>query len=220
VSFILDALKKSESERQRQASPGVADIASVSPRTQLPRWALVLGFLLGINLLLFIVYLVRHDTTPAASVAAPASAPGAATIAAEPMASKPPVAKPWSPLDTPVDAPEIPVGEPLPAAAMPVPTPAPAVSAPPPEMLNNGDNTDEAGLPTVNELTVAGRQGLPELHLDIHVYATRPGDRFVFINMRKYREGAALQEGPTVAQITRGGVVLQYHGLRFLLPRQ
>jgi general secretion pathway protein B len=215
VSFILDALKKSESERQRQASPGVADIASVSPRTRLPLWALVLGFLLGINLLLFIVYLIRHDTTPSASVAAPVSAPVAATPVVRPA-----VAKPWSPLDTPVDAPEIPVGEPLPAAAPPVVTAAPAVSAPPPEMPNNSDNTDESGLPTVNDLTIAGRQGLPELHLDIHVYATRPSDRFVFINMRKYREGAALQEGPTVAQITRGGVVLQYHGLRFLLPRQ
>jgi general secretion pathway protein B len=174
----------------------------------------VLGLLLGINLILFVVYLVRHDTASPVTVAATASAPVTAPIAVTPPALKPPTAKPWSPLDAPVDAPEIPVGEPLAAAA------APAVSAPPPEMVNNSDNTDEAGLPTVNDLTIAGRQGLPELHLDIHVYATRPGDRFVFINMRKYREGSALQEGPTVAQITRGGVVLQYHGLRFLLPRQ
>jgi general secretion pathway protein B len=205
VSFILDALKKSESERQRQASPGVADIASVSPRARLPLWALVLGFLLGINLLLFIVYLIRHDTAPQpVTSAAPVSAPVAA-------------AKPWSPLDAPVDAPEIPVSEPQYAAAA---VATPAVSAPPPEIVSNSDNADEAVLPTVNDLTVAGRQGLPELHLDIHVYATRPSDRFVFINMRKYREGAALQEGPTVAQITRNGVVLQYRGLRFLLPRQ
>jgi general secretion pathway protein B len=209
VSFILDALRKSESERQRQASPGVADISSVSPRARLPLWALVLGFLLGVNLLLFIVYLIRHDTAAPPVTVAAATAPEA------------PAAKPWSPLDAaPVDAPEIPVGEPQLAVATPAIASAPVPPTPSPEIVNHGDNTDEAGLPTINELTLAGRQGLPELHLDIHVYATRPSDRFVFINMRKYREGTALQEGPTVAQITRGGVVLQYRGLRFLLPRQ
>ena len=54
----------------------------------------------------------------------------------------------------------------------------------------------------------------------MHVYATKASDRFVYINMRKYREGATLQEGPTVERIRRDGVILNYQGLRFLLPRQ
>ena len=52
------------------------------------------------------------------------------------------------------------------------------------------------------------------------VFATRPADRFVYVNMRKYHEGATLEEGPTVEHIRRDGVVLNYQGLRFLLPRQ
>jgi general secretion pathway protein B len=75
-------------------------------------------------------------------------------------------------------------------------------------------------LPTINEITLSGAQALPELHLDVHVYATRPADRFVYVNMRKYHEGATLEEGPTVERIRRDGVVLNYQGLRFLLPRQ
>ena len=45
-------------------------------------------------------------------------------------------------------------------------------------------------------------------------------DRFVYINMRKYREGAVLPEGLAVEHIRRDGVVLNYQGVRFLLPRQ
>jgi general secretion pathway protein B len=58
------------------------------------------------------------------------------------------------------------------------------------------------------------------MHLDVHVYATKAAERFVYINMRKYHEGATLQEGPTVERIRRDGVVLSYRGLRFILPRQ
>jgi hypothetical protein len=56
--------------------------------------------------------------------------------------------------------------------------------------------------------------------LDVHVYATQPSERFVYINMRKYREGATLAEGPVLERIRRDGVVLNYQGLRFVLPRQ
>ena len=78
----------------------------------------------------------------------------------------------------------------------------------------------EEVVPTLQEVNLAGNRGIPELHLDIHVYAKRPADRFVFINNRKYKEGATLQEGPTVERITRDGVLLRYQNLRFSIPRQ
>ena len=74
-------------------------------------------------------------------------------------------------------------------------------------------------LPTLSELT-RERHPFPELHLDIHVHSAKSAERFVFVNMRKYVEGQSLNEGPTVERITADGVVLNHHGLRFLLPRQ
>jgi general secretion pathway protein B len=74
-------------------------------------------------------------------------------------------------------------------------------------------------LPTIDDIGLQGG-GVPELHIDLHVYAESPGGRFVFINKRKYREGETLQEGPRVEEITRNGVVLNQHGRRFILPRQ
>ncbi len=76
------------------------------------------------------------------------------------------------------------------------------------------------GLPTLRELRAAGRLQLPEMHLDIHVYSGQPDDRFVFVNMSKYEEGATLNEGPRISEITPDGVVLDYLGTRFLLSRE
>lgn len=70
------------------------------------------------------------------------------------------------------------------------------------------------------ELQASGRLQLPELHLDVHVYSGSPPDRFVFINMSKYREQSRLTEGPLLTEIREDGVVLEYQGRTFLLPRE
>ena len=51
----------------------------------------------------------------------------------------------------------------------------------------------------------AGQRSCPDLRLDLHVYAANPADRFVFINMRKLREGETLPDGVRVEQITPTG---------------
>ena len=87
-------------------------------------------------------------------------------------------------------------------------------------VLTEESGSDTEVLPSINEIDLAGQPALAGLHLDVHVYATKPSERFVYINMRKYREGATLAEGPVLEHIRRDGVVLNYQGLRFVLPRQ
>ena len=246
MSFILDALKKSELERQRQSVPGLVDSGVARPRPRLPAWAIALGLLLAVNLLVLLFVLMRsflaspHAQATAAPPRSAAAAVGVADPAgAESQGSLPPgAAAPtagnghFSPLGAPVYAPEVPVASPPPAAAgVPGPELAKSVNVGGPvsskahrrdPLLTDEDykvNDDEL-LPTINEVTLTGAQALPDLHLDVHVFATRPAERFVYVNMRKYHEGATLQEGPTIERIRRDGVILSYQGLRFLLPRQ
>jgi general secretion pathway protein B len=87
-------------------------------------------------------------------------------------------------------------------------------------LTENSDPSDSEVLPSINDIDLANQPALAGLHLDVHVYATKPSERFVYINMRKYREGSTLAEGPVLEQIRRDGVVLDYQGLRFVLPRQ
>jgi general secretion pathway protein B len=251
MSFILDALKKSELERQRQSVPGLVDSGVARPRPRLPAWVIALSLLLAVNLLVLLFVLMRsflaspHAQTTAAPPRSAVAAVGAADPAtgepagAESPGTAPPgVAAPavgsghFSPLDAPVYAPEVPAASPPPAAAgIPGPDLVKSVNGggsvsikahrrdP---VLTDEDykvNDDEL-LPTINEVTLTGAQALPDLHLDVHVFATRPAERFVYVNMRKYHEGATLQEGPTIERIRRDGVILSYQGLRFLLPRQ
>jgi general secretion pathway protein B len=233
MSFILDALKKSELERQRQSGPGLTAANSGPRSTRLPIWAVALGVLLGINLLVLTFVVTRKAVPPAH-----ASRPGDAGIGADAgvgLAAAPPAAAPaqhFSPLDAaPVYAPEIPVEDGDAAASPQPPVSRAAASAAPAAplrsvhhadpLLTDADSKAELEvLPSMSEISLSGAQALPELHLDVHVYATNPADRFVYINMRKYHEGGALQEGPAVERIRRDGVVLNYQGLRFILPRQ
>jgi general secretion pathway protein B len=230
MSFILDALKKSEMERQRQSLPGLMDTRASPRRSRLPLWAVGLGLLLLVNLLV-LTFVLWHKNAPTARAPRAADA-----VPARNADAAPPPANHFSPLDSaPVYAPEIPVA----AADKPSAPALPARSgdsarsdasagstehaprhADPVLIDEDAQSDNKEVLPTISEISLSGSQTLPELHLDVHVYATRPAERFVYINMRKYHEGAALQEGPTVERIRRDGVVLNYQGLRFILPRQ
>jgi len=226
MSFILDALKKSEIERQRQSMPGLIDTPPALRRGRLPLWAMLLGCLLAINMVVLIFVLLRNGT-PAA-----ASAPASHADSAPADAKSPAVDDHFSPLSAaPVYAPEIPVAAAetspsAPAAALAAPRTLAQRAAPhsfrrpdPVLVEAEADDNDEL-LPSINQINLTGAQALPEMHLDVHVYATKPADRFVYINMRKYHEGNTLQEGPVLERIRRDGVVLNYQGLRFVLPRQ
>jgi general secretion pathway protein B len=253
MSFILDALKKSELERQRQAIPGLMDSRPLPRRARFPLWAAALIALLAVNMVVLAVVLMRGAAPvtvrgAASTAAVPATAPrtpppaapqvpAALPAAAADGASAPVAAAPssagsnhFSPMDAapPVYAPEIPAAQDYPpdasrrsarAAAPGDAVPHRAARAPDP-VLTDSDPADSEVLPSINEINVAGQPALANLHLDVHVYATQPSERFVYINMRKYREGATLAEGPVLERIRRDGVVLNYQGLRFVLPRQ
>jgi general secretion pathway protein B len=67
MSFILDALKKSESDRQRQNGPALYEVKVAAPKSQLPLWAIGLAALLGINLVIVAWALLKRPTHPATS---------------------------------------------------------------------------------------------------------------------------------------------------------
>jgi general secretion pathway protein B len=250
MSFILDALKKSEIERQRQAIPGLMDSGAAPRARGFPIWAVALVVLLGVNLVVLGFVLTQRGTPAAGSPAAAAPAPGTVVVVGipgggaasgsppEPASTaghnapdSPASQEHFSPLDAaPVYAPEIPpdLSEGGSSAAVPPRSESQSArtthrreSAPHDPLQGQEDyKAEEEVLPTVSEIDLTGQQALPELHLDVHVYATNPADRFVYINMHKYREGSTLQEGPMLERIRRDGVILNLHGLRFLLPRK
>ena len=204
MSFILDALKKSEAERQRQKVPGFADVpdGKDSPRT--PRWLWVLGGLLAINVIFLSGLMLRQQLQPMAPAPVetiPVGEPADVTLSAivEEARQVEPQQSADTAGETTFDARPVAEGRTTSMTRMPEKFTAP--------------------LSTFNELRANGTILLEDLHLDIHVYSEQPDKRFVFVNMNKYREQARLAEGPLVREITPEGVILEHLGNGFLLPR-
>jgi len=240
MSFILDALKKSEAERQRQVGPTLLEVRVTAPRRRLPLWVLVVGALLALNVVLLLVFVLRRPAPAserdAASAAANPSASASAAVTAPPSA--PPLAAPSNP---PPPAPAAVSAAPaltdgadvaaLPAAGGPVAngsaeeTDNPADNEPAVAPTRGGSKAAKpaaaasdnyASLPSFSE--IGGN--LPDLRLDLHVYAERPADRYALVNMHKVREGDVLPEGPRVIAITHEGVAMNYRGQEFMLRPQ
>jgi len=203
MSFILDALKKSETDRQQKGSAEFAGVPTSTRRESAPRWLWVLGLLLAVNLAVLIGLLMRPDQAPAAATDTARSAQPA-TETTDAFAEQVATAKQNAP----------PREQPSPAAAETPGTETPAATAVAPSVPAN-----TFALPTIHEVLANGMVSLPELHVDIHVYSEIPEDRFVFINMNKHKEGSRLAEGPLVREITPEGVILNQNGTSFLLPR-
>jgi len=206
MSFILDALKKSETERQQQGPSDFVNIPSGSESPGAPRWLWALGVLLAVNLGVLLVVLLRNDTAevvPAtAQVSSTRQEPAAGASFSEQIR----------------EAREREAASQTSTAAAPEPvveTPATAPARPRPQ-----SGFTLAALPTADELIANGQLQMAALHLDIHVYSDEPAERFVFINMVRHREKSRLAEGPVVQEITPEGVILDYRGTRFLLPRE
>ena len=234
MSFILDALKKSEADRQRQASPGLIEPAIVRPRGSPRTLTIGLLALLGVNSLVLGIVLLRRPSASAPSRARPAATATATALPASAAVPGAPHSRPdaapmpsGSALPSPGDAagfaPEVPVTSPenpivaeararLNAAESPPSAPADGTAA--------DDHSNLETLPTLAQMHFAGTGTLAPLHLDVHVYSPDPAQRFVFINGHKYVEGSTLAEGPRIVRIRPDGVELAYHGRRFLLPRR
>jgi general secretion pathway protein B len=206
MSFILDALKKAESERSRNSGPVLMDVRVAPTRQRLPAWAWMLAFALLANLLVLAWLLLRRPAAPA-SIAASTNASVAAAPAQPagvPVAIPPAVIAPVAELPAPQ-----PVTAPLP---LPAPIPSPTVS--PPAVTATPLNVDN--LPTMQEVLASGVT-LPPLLLSLHAYDEAPANRYVLLNSKRLREGDELPDGIKVERITPRGVVLDIHGRRFLL---
>ena len=81
MSFILDALKKSETDRQRQSGPSLFEVKVAAPRRRLPIWAVAIAVLLGINLIVVSWMLLRRPSPQqSAATSSAAAAPAGHTL--------------------------------------------------------------------------------------------------------------------------------------------
>lgn len=211
MSFILDALRKSENARLRQEHPAMFDARPGAARRRFPAWFLALGLLLGLNLLALLYVLLRDERSAAVTppaVAAPAAAPvtGAPTVP-QPSASASPVAPAVRP-------PGQGGGAVTPATV----TTRPAVAAGPSSAASTISAAPAAAPARTRDDLLAAGDAVPDTQVSLHVYDADPGKRFVFLNGQRLREGDVAANGLRVERIDADGVVLDHRGSDFKVP--
>jgi general secretion pathway protein B len=238
MSFILDALRKSEAARRRSEAP---DLFANMPQTQMPpqarpRWPWwALGTVLVIALTIAAWLLTQRAQAPAApviensetsAVSQPAAdevaTPGTdATAQSEPARDQAPspaqiVAAPPA-AATPPPAPATVTPPPALSAALP---PAPTQPAPPPVSAPATAPVATPAPPAVGDRIVSPaeleptlRRELPALKLSMHLWNETPARRFIILDGQRLKEGDVLGE-IVIERIDRDGAVLAWRGIR------
>ena len=229
MSFILDALRKSENERRRDAVPGISRAPMAVPRDRLPRWALgVMAALavcvLGLGAAWWLTQRpdqIPDAATPAAATAAPlpaaddtppaapapsVTAPGGSSVAVSATSIEVPEASLETSSTTRQAGTGVEPARSLSELAAPAQAAAPLI----PEARPEGP------LPSLGEIRAQGID-VPALELQLHSYATAADARFVFINGARYMEGDEVEDDLRVVAIRRDGAVLSRLGREFLL---
>lgn len=232
MSYILEALRKAERERNAGQVPDIQIVSrAVSPpeKILLSRQRLMLGAAVIIGFIIGVAFWLRPAPTAtaepapapvvtASTVVAPAPA-AEEIIAAEPTAPETNAAHLDDLLDKNSDALPIEDQQKLSAEAAPVKDfvvhPAPATTQ---AEQAQAEPELPAELKKLKEMPADYRNNFPALRVDVHVYDEQPSARFVMINGRRYREGEVLNEGPRIISIEEDGIVFNYRNEDVLYP--
>lgn len=225
MSFILDALRKSEAARRRSEAPDLfaAMPATPEPVRARPNWPLwLLGAVAACSLIAVLWLLAqRAPEAPPASPTVDASAETAPTdeagiIVPAPESMAEPVAVPTPPQARPsADPPPAATAATSPSPATPPPMPLPAPPreppAPPPDVAVAPIVPPAGSVVTLADLDPATRKLLPPLKLSMHLWNETAAQRFVILDGQRLREGDLLGE-LVIERITRDGAVLAWRG--------
>ena len=219
MSYILDALRRADSERDRGAVPDVharqvpmAAGHDEPATTPLPLWAWV-GAVMMVLLIAVLAWLLigrepARDAVAAAPAVAAGPAPAVVAVAAAPAL---PVV--------------VPVAQPAPRpAAQPVARPparalasAPIAQARPeaPAEPKARASAAEPRIYTVAELPDEVRRELPALAVGGAMYSENAASRMLIINGQLFHERDKLAPGLVLVQIKLKSAVLEFKGYRY-----
>ena len=247
MSYILEALKKAQAERQLGNAPTIHAPAPsyAAPRAGQGAQRRYLALGAGLVVVVAAVALLwprlvgeppvrLAAVTPpvvapaVAPTTAPTSAPTTAPVTAQvapPVATPAPaavVAPAPAPVVQPAPAPA-PVVEARPVRTKPAPTPAappstpPREAAPAPATVTAQPGGDEP-LRTLQQLPDALQREIPKLVFGGYIYSPTPGESLLLVDKMLRREGEEVAPGLVLERLTPKAAVMNYRGTRYRAP--
>lgn len=220
MSYILEALKKAQAERQLGSAPTIhampiqAPVAGQAAGSRTPLWiALACAVVLMAG---GAVAWWRQGPPVAPAVLAvqpvlpeaPAMPVTPVQVAAAPL----PVAQPAPPPRPVVPPPRAPVARAVPAPAPVARVPAPPVTPPAPVAEAAAP---EENLPFMHQLPEPQQRDVPKVSFGGYMYSKNPADRLLLIDKVLRHEGEEVAPGLILEQLQPKAAVMNYRGTRY-----
>ena len=219
MSYILDALRKADSDRERGAVPGIHTQATPGVAGDEGR-VRVSGPLVWVVLVLsaLVVALLAWLFFGRESAPAPAAAPSVVASSPPPVVAMPVVAMPAPAPVLPSVAPAVPAAQPTrlapPAPRLAAPPVARSVIAPPPPQPAA---STEPRIYAISELPENIKRELPQVVVGGSIYSDSAANRFLIINGQIFHEGDKLGPELWLVQIKLKAAVLRYKDYRYTI---
>jgi general secretion pathway protein B len=78
---------------------------------------------------------------------------------------------------------------------------------------------DQGGIPHLNDLPTEVRERIPPMKISLYAYSKIPAERFVIIDMKKYRAGDRIAGTALLLEIQQENLLLELDGQKFLTSR-
>jgi len=101
----------------------------------------------------------------------------------------------------------------------PIAIPSPKTEPIPIDIPEDIQKPTKHELPFLSELDYKFRRKVPDLDINVFVYSKNQDDRFVMINMQKYTAGEEITEGMNLIEIRMNSFVVEYKNKTFQIKR-
>lgn len=215
MSYILEALKKSDQQRQRSAAPTLpAATVTVVATKQPVYYGLLAAVLLGGGIVIGLLrpWQPAHESP---EIAAKSPVQASQQVAPAPLYRTTGKTAQESPKMNSVSiaAPAVRIAA-QPDTPAPVSAAKPGAVAPAPIKEKPADAAPRAM--SMAELPLPIQQEIPAMTIQFHAYSSKPANRLVGVNSLMLHEGESLTPGLKLEQITPEGMIFSYKGYRFL----
>lgn len=240
MSYILNALRKSETERQTTKTESLEDRLLETTPTVEKKTSKTIMALIAVNVCLVIYFIVSLNSQVKTQPLPPAQVENKqkpeAAVKKQTVTTQEPIEAPKPQFLQQSIASQIKKQQK--AVEQPVvskPVIAKTITKPPAKeqdvelsVPETQPITEEAyiapeivqqGIPFLSELPSSFRRTVPDLKINVFVYTEKPDDRFIMVNMQKYQVGQQLESGIMIKEIREDSLVVEYKNKIFKIRR-
>jgi len=236
MSYILDALKKSEAKRGNAPIAASAPVIAAPTKSKLQRMFVLLAFIILALLAGWMLaqwqqtaQQVHEDIAPRSAIPSPATPSAAPPSPASPSPATPSPATPSPATPTPAKPNPLPALSQLKQVPVHIEHNAPmftSLTAAPPSTtakhivapvdqhsaVEGSRINGNSPIVSLRSLPIAQQQMMPVINIEGHIYDADPSARMVIINGKVRKEKQMISAGLRLQEITADGVILQYKG--------